>query len=257
MSSHTSNQLIQIPEDYILSTSTDLEGNITSASPDFIALSGFTTAELIGQKHNVVRHPETPKQVFADMWHTLKKGHPWRALVKNSTKCGNYYWVLANASPTFEKGKITGYISVRRAASAQQIQQGEASYKAIASQKMKLEGGHLVPTSTPWAQRLSLFNYLHVSIASKFLLAFMPVLLLALILAGMALKKDYEYKSAYEMGYAQTELLTLSSELMHESQKERGMSAGYLGSKGENFAVELVQQRQLFDQKQRNLTQLL
>lgn len=257
MSNATTNQLINIPEDYILRTSTDLDSNITSASPDFITLSGFKAEELLGKKHNVVRHPDTPKQVFADMWATLKKGHPWRAMVKNSTKCGNYYWVLANASPTFEKGKITGYISVRRAATAQQIQEGEAAYQAIKANKMKLEGGHLVPTSTPWSQRLSLFNYLHASIGTKFLLAFLPTLLLGLVLAGLALKSNYQQKNAYDLASAQTELLTLGSELMHESQKERGMSAGYLGSKGENFAAELVQQRKLFDQKQSKLNQFL
>lgn len=251
--SNVTGKLIDIPSSFILSTSTDLKGIIVSASPDFCTISGRTPEEMIGQPHSIVRHPDSPAQIFNDMWSTLSKGHPWQATVKNRSKNGDHYWVIANASPIFESGKITGYISVRRAATPEQIQAGEQAYQAIAAGKMKLKGGHLVPTRMPLNQRLSLFTYFKVSVATKFLMAFLPVLLLGVIQGGMSLYDAYEQKIEYELTNKQMKLVTLISELTHESQKERGASAGYLGSKGQNFKAEITAQRQLFDQKNQAL----
>ncbi|MEM6260552.1 MAG: methyl-accepting chemotaxis protein [Planctomycetota bacterium] len=43
------------------------------------------------------------------------------------------------------------------------------------------------------------------------------------------------------------------SALVHETQKERGMTAGYLGSAGTNFSTELVEQRKLVDERHKEL----
>ena len=67
---------------------TDLKGRITYINDDFIEASGFTEAELIGEPHNLVRHPDMPEEAFADLWNTLKAGRPWTGLVKN--RCKNW-----------------------------------------------------------------------------------------------------------------------------------------------------------------------
>lgn len=255
--SNVTGKQIDIPSSYILSTSTDLKGIIVSASPDFCTISGRTPEEMIGQPHSLVRHPDSPAQIFSDMWSTLSKGHQWQAAVKNRAKNGDHYWVIANASPIFENGKITGYISVRRAATPEQIQAGEQAYRDIAAGKKKLKGGHLVPTKMPLRERFSLFTHFKVSVANKFLMAFLPVLLLGVIQGGMSLYSAYEQKIKYELTNQQMTLVTLISELTHESQKERGVSAGYLGSKGQNFKTELEKQRQVFDQKSQALQKTL
>ena len=59
---------------------TDLKGKITYINDDFLEASGFAEAELIGQPHNIVRHPDMPEEAFADMWATLKAGRPWLRL---------------------------------------------------------------------------------------------------------------------------------------------------------------------------------
>jgi PAS fold. len=61
---------------------TDLRGTITYINDDFLRVSGFTTEELIGSSHNIVRHPDMPSEAFADLWKTLKQGRPWTGLVK-------------------------------------------------------------------------------------------------------------------------------------------------------------------------------
>ncbi|WP_052501396.1 methyl-accepting chemotaxis protein [Thiomicrospira microaerophila] len=132
---------ILIPDHYILSTSTDLQGTILSASDDFIKVSGYDRKEIIGQPHNILRHPDVPAAVFADMWATLKKGKTWAAFVKNRAKSGDHYWVLANASPIEENGQVVGYVSVRTPANTKQVHAAESLYKQIASGEKLIQGG--------------------------------------------------------------------------------------------------------------------
>ncbi|BEC34875.1 hypothetical protein VEE73_47260 (plasmid) [Escherichia coli] len=67
--------------------------------PDFIKISGFTEEELLGQPHNIVRHPDMPPAAFEHMWSTLKSGRSWMGLVKNRCKNGDHYWVSAYVTP--------------------------------------------------------------------------------------------------------------------------------------------------------------
>lgn len=122
---------------------TDIHGNILSANEAFIEASGFEWKELVGQPHNILRHPDVPEAVFKDFWTTLQAGKPWSQIVKNRRKNGDHYWVVAKATPIFEKGVITGYISVRNPASSAQKIAAEQAYQAIANGKAKLVNGHV------------------------------------------------------------------------------------------------------------------
>ncbi|MDO8653784.1 MAG: methyl-accepting chemotaxis protein [Undibacterium sp.] len=115
-------------DDQSLISRTDAQGNITYVNEDFITLSGFSEAELIGSPHNMVRHPDMPAEAFADMWSTLKSGNSWTGMVKNRRKDGDHYWVLANATPIREAGIIVGYTSVRTAPTQDQITQASVAY---------------------------------------------------------------------------------------------------------------------------------
>ncbi|MBE3968337.1 PAS domain-containing protein, partial [Vibrio parahaemolyticus] len=84
-----------------------------------------------GSPHNLVRHPDMPKAAFADMWYTLKQGEPWTGIVKNRCKNGDHYWVRANVAPMVRGGKITGFMSIRTRASAEEIAAVEPLYKAL------------------------------------------------------------------------------------------------------------------------------
>ncbi len=101
---------------------TDLKGKIVFVNRDFLDISGFSEEELIGQSHNIVRHPDMPPEAFADLWNTVKSGKPWIGIVKNRCKNGDHYWVEAIVSPFSENGQIAGFISVRKKASRQQIE---------------------------------------------------------------------------------------------------------------------------------------
>ncbi|GAB4088818.1 methyl-accepting chemotaxis protein [Hydrogenophaga soli] len=116
------------PAHEMLVSSTDTKGHITHCNRAFIETSGYTQAELIGQPHNLVRHPDMPAEAFRDLWRTIGNGHPWTGLVKNRRKNGDHYWVQANVTPIIENGKPTGYLSVRTKPTRQQVQAAEALY---------------------------------------------------------------------------------------------------------------------------------
>ena len=106
---------------------TDASGRITFVNEDFIEVSGFSHDELIGQPHNMVRHPDMPAEAFRDLWDTLKHGRPWSGLVKNRCKNGDHYWVRASVTPKPEGG----YMSVRVMANRDEILAAEALYKTF------------------------------------------------------------------------------------------------------------------------------
>ncbi|UQB42586.1 DUF3365 domain-containing protein [Thiomicrospira microaerophila] len=127
---------IHIPKHYVLYSTTDLRGTIVTASDDFVKVSGYQKQEMIGQPHNMIRHPSVPKQVFADMWATLKQGRTWSATVVNRARNGDEYWVNANASPIVEDGQITGYVSVRVPATEEDIAAAQQAYRLIDEGKL-------------------------------------------------------------------------------------------------------------------------
>ncbi|MRR49998.1 MAG: PAS domain S-box protein [Rhodocyclaceae bacterium] len=130
----TQNEVLLHSETLIVSK-TDLKGQITYVNKDFLEISGFSEAELIGQPHNIVRHPDMPVEAFEDLWRTLKEGRPWTGYVKNRCKNGDFYWVLANATPIWEGGQVAGYMSVRRKADPATVAQVDAIYKRFRDKK--------------------------------------------------------------------------------------------------------------------------
>ncbi|KVC15032.1 aerotaxis receptor Aer [Burkholderia diffusa] len=124
-------QEFEFPDDVTLMSTTDADSIITYANTTFAYVSGFSNDELVGQPHNVVRHPDMPKEAFADMWATLKSGEPWTALVKNRRRNGDHYWVRANAVPVMRDGVPHGYLSVRTKAPRDEIAAADALYRAF------------------------------------------------------------------------------------------------------------------------------
>jgi PAS domain S-box-containing protein len=94
---------------------TDLKGLIVYCNSVFIKYAGYAREELMGRQHNIVRHPDMPRAVFKLLWDELAQGREVNAYVKNMSKDGGFYWVLANVTPDVdESGNVTGYFSVRR-----------------------------------------------------------------------------------------------------------------------------------------------
>jgi aerotaxis receptor len=147
----------ELPDDTFIVSKTDPKGRITWFNKTFQDVSGFAADELNGAAHNIVRHPDMPKEAFADLWTALKVGRPWSGAVKNRRKNGDYYWVFASATPTWENGQLSGYMSIRtklprpdRAATEQvyrQFREGKAG-------RLRIENGRV--------RRKSAFGWLGV-----------------------------------------------------------------------------------------------
>ncbi len=186
---------------------TNLKGQITRANDDFVELSGFTREELIGQPHNIVRHPDMPEEAFRDLWDTLRQGRPWSGLVKNRRKNGDHYWVRAYASPLADG---TGYVSVRVAATRQEVTAAEELYARMRrDSSIGLDEGQVV-SNNALAKMLQRFISMRIVsrlwlLAGSGLAGFVVAIAIGwygLTTSAAALKSVYEDRAVpmYELG---------------------------------------------------------
>jgi aerotaxis receptor len=181
------------PAGHMLVSVTDTRGNIVHCNQAFVAVSGYAYDELIGQNHNIVRHPDMPAEAYKDLWHTIQHGSPWSGLVKNRRKNGDFYWVQANITPILVDGQPQGYMSVRIKPERPQIQQAQALFKRMIAEResgnisVYLQAGQVQYTGLRGVmgglQRLGLTSRLGLALSGMIALGMLPQLL---DLAGMA-----------------------------------------------------------------------
>jgi len=125
------NEEYELDENVVISQ-TDLEGVITYVNRAFCKASGYNADELVGKKHNIVRHPDMPVHVFAKLWSSITGARAWNGLIKNLRKDGLYYWVDIEILPIKDNNEqLTGYIAVGKPASRKDIQENEELYKKM------------------------------------------------------------------------------------------------------------------------------
>jgi len=182
-----SQQGYSFPADQTLASVTDLKGRITYCNSAFVEVSGYSHAELMGQPHNLVRHPDMPEEAFRDLWDTIQSKQPWTGLVKNRRKNGDYYWVRANVTPMVDGEKVTGYLSIRTNPSRESVAAAEALYaqmraEAKAGRKtLALRRGNVVRTDLV-GRFLNLFK---PGVVAK--LALVQLVLMSAMVTGIAI----------------------------------------------------------------------
>ncbi|EAI2437806.1 PAS domain S-box protein [Campylobacter jejuni] len=135
---------IVLSENALITSKTDLKGNIIYANNDFLKYAGYKVDELLYKSHNIVRHEDMPRTVFKCLWDYIQKGDEIFAFVKNKAKDGNFYWVFANVSASFDtNGNIINYYSVRRMPNKSAISTIESLYSDLlrAEQQQGLNKG--------------------------------------------------------------------------------------------------------------------
>ncbi|MDC6165995.1 methyl-accepting chemotaxis protein [Paucibacter sp. XJ19-41] len=140
------------PRGETLVSTTDLQGRIVYCNAAFVTVSGYEHQEILGQPHNMIRHPDMPPEAFRDLWETIQSGQPWSAMVKNRRKDGDHYWVQANVTPIMdERGQPSGFMSVRTEPDRQAIEAAEALYARMREQgengPLRLRQGQLINLS--------------------------------------------------------------------------------------------------------------
>ncbi|MDA3876308.1 MAG: PAS domain-containing protein [Halothiobacillus sp.] len=107
------NKVIGMGTHRALQSKTDLNGIITHASQSLADTSGYTVDELIGQPHNILRHPDMPDTVYYLMWQRIQAGEEFYGIVKNRCKNGDHYWVMTRVATVMQDNKPIGYTSAR------------------------------------------------------------------------------------------------------------------------------------------------
>ncbi len=115
----------------VIVSSTDLKGIITYANRKFCEISGYNKDELVGKKHNILRHPDMPHVTFKGLWDKLHDGLEWSGIVKNLRKDGKYYWVYSNVAPVAQDGEIVGYTASRRPAFPAEVEEAISLYRDL------------------------------------------------------------------------------------------------------------------------------
>lgn len=131
-------QEITFGKEEIIVSKTDLKGKVTYANDVFCRVAEMTTRDVIGQSHNIIRHPDMPRSVFQLLWDTIQAGSEIFAYVKNMSKTGKYYWVIAHVTPTFdERGQICGYHSNRRKPDKDEVDSISGIYRQLLAEERK------------------------------------------------------------------------------------------------------------------------
>jgi len=178
-----STQEYAFPKGETLVSTTDLKGRILYCNPMFIEVSGYEREDLLGQPHNMIRHPDMPEEAFRDMWETIASGLPWSAAVKNRRKNGDFYWVMANVTPLMEGDRPVGYMSVRTEATREQIQASDQLYGRMRAEKESgrqlhvLRAGRLVRRTAVG----QLAEWLNLGLTGKVVLGFLAVYVATLL----------------------------------------------------------------------------
>ena len=129
-------------EDEIIVSKTDLKGRITYVNDVFLRVAQYTEAEVLGQPHNIIRHPAMPRCVFQLLWDTIQAGDEIFAYVINLAKNGDHYWVFAHVTPSYdEHGTMVGYHSNRRVPDRKAVSKVKALYDTLT----QIEKQHRTP----------------------------------------------------------------------------------------------------------------
>ena len=111
---------------------TDVKGNIIFVNKNFTEISGYSEAELIGEPHNILRHPDMPRAVFYLVWQNLLAGRTISGVVKNLAKDGRYYWVVADFEAKLNSdGSVNALTAFRRSAPQNVIDTTEELYASL------------------------------------------------------------------------------------------------------------------------------
>ncbi len=114
-------QEIHFSDDEIIVSKTDLKGRITYANDVFCRVAEMRTEDVLGQPHNLIRHPDMPRVIFKRLWDSISSKTEIFAYIKNRSRTGKYYWVLAHVTPSYKKDVHIGYHSNRRKPKASAI----------------------------------------------------------------------------------------------------------------------------------------
>ncbi len=178
----SSKEVFFSPDEQLVSI-TDLNGDIIYANDNFCKIAGYSEQELVGQHHNIVRHPDMPKAAFADLWQKLQRGSSWRGMVKNRCKNNDFYWVDAYVTPVYQGDDIVGYQSVRTCPTDKQKSAAAELYRNINAGKIPKEFSTNIPLKRILAAVIVLLSTAFIAMQYGVVPAIIQLVTLAVLIA--------------------------------------------------------------------------
>lgn len=106
---------IELIDEHVITSKTNTKGIIIDVSQAFTKISGYEKDEIIGKSHAIVSHPDTPRELYQNMWKTILSGKIYSGEIKNRNKNGDEYWIETTITPQIDKyGNILGYSAIIR-----------------------------------------------------------------------------------------------------------------------------------------------
>ncbi|MCK8142853.1 PAS domain-containing protein [Flavobacterium sp. I-SCBP12n] len=125
-------QPVKWDETQTIVSKADLFGSLEYVNETFASVSGYDESELIGQPHNIIRHPDMPKVIFKVLWDNISKGKKFHGVIKNLAKSGKYYWVITDFDYVVsDDAKILKYVARRKAVSPGVVKKVDELYKKL------------------------------------------------------------------------------------------------------------------------------
>ncbi len=251
---------VHFSDDELIVSKTDLKGVITEVNHTFVKISGFSEAEVLGQSHNIVRHPDMPQEAFADFWRNLKSGRPWAGMVKNRCKNGDFYWVFATVTPLTENGKAFGYLSVRSKPTRQQVEVANGYYRLFREGKAKglaINQGRIIKNTLFWKINAALQNLnIRARLASLIgLSVFMATVLIAQGLIGLN-DSQKGLKSVYEDRMIPFRDLAMINELFLDNKFAMQLFVSKFANAGNDEKLRQTLSEQTITSVEKNISQI-
>ncbi len=134
-------KVMHLAADDLIISKTDTEGRIIYCNRAFMRLSGYSSADALGQPHRLVRHPDMPRGIFKLLWQTVQNGEEFHGFIKNRTRDGDAYWCFSSITPNYTaEGRLNGYFAVQRQARREALEQIEEIYRQM--QGIERRSGH-------------------------------------------------------------------------------------------------------------------
>ena len=141
---------VEVPDDAVIVTQSDDAGRISFVNQALLEISGYDEAELIGAPRSVLRHPDMPRQVFAELWGTVQAGRCWEGLIKNRCKNGDFYWVWTTVAPALEASSTAAYVATQTRPRRAEIAAAERRYAALREESAEPAGRGDAPGRALW-----------------------------------------------------------------------------------------------------------
>jgi PAS domain S-box-containing protein len=122
---------IIFPNDFLIISETDENGVIKYVNKNFLDISDKKEEDLIGKPHNIVRHPDTPRQVFKDMWDSLQTKGFWDGFIKDIGPGDTFYWVYSTIMRKRGKDGRYTYLSLRTKPNSDDLKKADILYKQM------------------------------------------------------------------------------------------------------------------------------